>query len=496
MQASAETGCAPNMGVESGIFRITPGTAGGKHRGMNLSRSLPVALVAAACLAAVPAAAPVAAARSSATIAWHTCGDQQDAQCATLRLPVDWSDPGGATFGFAIARRPATDPSARVGTLIFGPGGPSDSGVDRVANGAHRFSDDLRRHFDIVSFDPRGVVGSNPVVCSPGLLAQAPAPVLKSQADFDATVAYNRRLWADCRARTGPVFDHADTESTVRDLDALRAALGERTLTFQGSSYGTLLGEEYAERYPDRVRAIVLESVVDHSVGTSGLLTTQAWALQDSFDAFVAWCDTDATCALHGQDVRAVFAGLLADADAGRLGMAPFDLVATVHGGVKGPDFPKLAQLLAALNSGTPGKPVGNLGVVVPVFCSDWSLPVRDYSQYAAVLRQAATVAPDVRYPAQVFALTMCLGWPKPVANPQHVLHVRTSIPLLLLNSRHDPATGYNWAQAVARQLGRHGVLVTYQGAGHGSYTLSDCMQQIADRYLIALTVPRRGTIC
>jgi alpha-beta hydrolase superfamily lysophospholipase len=128
--------------------------------------------------------------------------------------------------------------------------------------------------------------------------------------------------------------------------------------------------------------------------------------------------------------------------------------------------------------------------------CSDWSLPVRDYAGYAAVLRRAAAVAPDVRYPAQVFALTMCLGWPKPVANPQRVLHVRTSIPLLLLNSRHDPATGYNWALAVARQLGRGGVLVTYQGGGHGSYTLSDCMQQTADRYLIALTVPRPGTTC
>jgi alpha-beta hydrolase superfamily lysophospholipase len=90
----------------------------------------------------------------------------------------------------------------------------------------------------------------------------------------------------------------------------------------------------------------------------------------------------------------------------------------------------------------------------------------------------------------------MCLGWPKPVANPQHTPRVRTAIPVLLLNSRHDPATGYNWAWNVARQLGRHGVLVTYAGAGHGSYGLSDCIRQIADRYLIALSVPRPGTTC
>ena len=432
-----------------------------------------------------------------ATLDWRACGKQGDAQCATLTLPVDWSDPSGPTFGLAIARRPATDPAQRVGTLVFGPGGPGDSGVDRVANGYTRFSEDLRRHFDIVSFDPRGVAGSNPVVCSPDLLAAAPAPVLTSQADFDATVAYNRKLWADCRARTGPVFDHADTASTVRDLDALRAALGEHTLTFQGSSYGTLLGEEYAERYPGRVRAIVLESVVDHSSTDSGaFLSSQAWALQDSFDAFVAWCDADGTCALHGQDVRALYAGLLAKAQAGELGMSPFDLVAVTHKGVKDPGYPALAQFLAALAAGGPGVHVGNLGVVVPAFCNDWALPVRDYREYAAILRRSAAVAPDVRYPAQVFSLTLCLGWPKPVANPQHVLRVHTAVPLLLLNSRHDPATGLNWARSVARQLGPDGVLVTYEGAGHGSYSRSACMRQIADRYLISQVVPARGTTC
>ncbi|MGX6606870.1 alpha/beta hydrolase [Micromonosporaceae bacterium Da 78-11] len=442
------------------------------------------------------AVVPGAAARA-AGLDWRVCGDKKDAQCATLTLPVDWSRPGGETFGLVIARRPATDRVHRIGTLVFGPGGPSDSGVDRVANQPGRFSDELRSRFDIVSFDPRGVGGSNPVVCSPEVLADPPTPVLTSQADFDATVRYNRDLWRDCRQRTGGVFDHADTASTVRDVDALRAALGERKLTFHGSSYGTLLGELYAERYPGRVRAILLESVVDHRpTSTAGFLSSQAWALQDSFDAFVAWCDTAAECALHGRDVRAVWADLLDDAAGGRLGMTPFDLVAVAHRGTKETDYPWLARTLGALAGGAPGQPVGNLGVVVPAFCNDWSLPVRDYAEYAAILRRVATVAPDVRYPAQVFALTMCLGWPKPVANPQHTLRVHTPVPLLLINSRHDPATGLNWASSVARQLGRHGVLVTYAGAGHGSYNLSDCIQQTADRYLIALALPRPGTIC
>ncbi|GAA2615163.1 hypothetical protein GCM10010304_80420 [Streptomyces roseoviolaceus] len=133
-------------------------------------------------------------------------------------------------------------------------------------------------------------------------------------------MAYNRRLRADCRAYTGPVFDRLDTAQTVRDVEALRAALGERKLTFHGSSYGTLLGAQYAETYPRRVRAIVLESVMDHSVPTTrDFLQSEAATAEDSFREFVRWCDGAADCALHGRDVRAVWQGLLALAGRGEL---------------------------------------------------------------------------------------------------------------------------------------------------------------------------------
>jgi pimeloyl-ACP methyl ester carboxylesterase len=416
-------------------------------------------------------------------LTWHDCGDKFAAECTTLTLPVDWSHPGGPAFGLAVARHRATDPAHRVGTLVFGPGGPGDSGVDRIRNGLNRFSPELQQDFDIVSFDPRGVGGSSPVICPPGLLASAPSPVLTSQADFDRTVAYNRKLWAGCRSA---VFDHADTASTVRDLDALRAALGERTLTFQGTSYGTLLGEQYAERYPGRVRAIVLESVVDHRPATtSQFLVEQSWAQQDSFDAFAA--------AFPGQDVRAEYATALARAAAGQLQITAFQLDALTLKLLKDPDYPRLAQALATPEA-IPDP--GPLVVVPAVFCNDWSLPVRNYQEYAAILRRAETVAPDLHYGAQVMSLTMCLGWPRPVANPQHTLNVHTRTPLLLINSRHDPATGINWAASVERQLGPDGVLVVYQGAGHGAYSLSACVRQVTDRYLVSLKVPRRGTAC
>jgi pimeloyl-ACP methyl ester carboxylesterase len=459
---------------------------------MMIARSLLLAVTA----VAVTAVAPPASARPAA-LDWKPCaadGEAATAQCAKLKLPIDWADPGGATFEFAVARRTATDPAARVGALIFGPGGPGDSGVSRVI-GQSRFSEELRRRFDIVSFDPRGVGGSNPVKC-PSMGEPAPAPVLTSQADFDRTLAYNRKLWAGCRELTGPIFDHADSASTARDLDALRAALGERSLTFHGSSYGTQLGELYAEKYPDRVRAIVLESVVDHSQDTGGLLRTQAWALQDAFDTFVAWCDRETSCAVHGQDVRAIWAQLMARADRGDLGMTPFDLAATAHGALYRPDYPKLAGLIADLQAGGTGAPATLPPLVTAVFCADWSLPVRDYREYQRQLDQAAAEAPDVRYSAAVFAVSSCLGWPQPVANPQHELKVHTRTPLLLLNAAHDPATGYNWATEVSRQLGRHGVLLTYDGAGHGSYSRSACMRETADAYLISLELPPPGTVC
>jgi pimeloyl-ACP methyl ester carboxylesterase len=464
-----------------------------------------VALAVVAGLAAAALTTPATAAPARA-ISWAPCPTDPTAQCGTLSLPVDWSHPDGARFDLALARRTATDPAHRVGTLVFGPGGPGDSGVDRIVTGIGRFDATLRARFDIVSFDPRGVGRSGPVTCSPGLLAEQPSPVIDSPASFAATVAYNRSLYADCRARSGPVFDHLDTMSTVHDLDAVRAALGERALTFHGSSYGTLLGEEYAETYPHRVRALVLESVVDHSLGTSDFLATQSSTAEDSFDEFVAWCGRDASCALHGRDVPALWADLLARAGRGELPdptgatpLTPFKLAALAQHELYDPSWSDLATLLRALDDGTarPGQPHSGSTYPMAVFCADWNLPVRDYRQYAADLREAGALAPTLRYPQALLALSTCLGWPGRAADPQHRLSVHgVATPLLLGNSLHDPAAGYDWATNVAAQLGRAGVLLTYDGWGHGVYNSSPCAQAAIDRYLLTRRLPPPGTHC
>ncbi|MEU3825563.1 alpha/beta hydrolase [Streptomyces sp. SID161] len=460
------------------------------------------------CLAAAPAvhASPSA----TGALRWAPCGDRQDpgAECATLSVPVDWAHPDGPRLGLAVARRKATDPGARVGSMVFGPGGPGDSGVEMVVGRVSRFSPEVRRRFDIVSFDPRGVGGSNPVTCSAGLLAQRPSPVLKSQADFETTVAYDRRLRADCRARTGPVFDHLDTAQTVRDVDALRAALGERKLTFHGSSYGTLLGAQYAETYPRRVRAMVLESVMDHSVATTrDFLRAEAATAEDSFQEFRKWCHGAAECALHGRDVRVVWQDLLTRAGRGTLedpakpgtSLSSSDLVNKIaFRAFYAADHAGLATAIAEMEASKPlpASPTSPapLPSATAVFCSDWHLPVRDYREYASVVAMMKRTAPDLPYLLPIHMAAACLG--APTANPQHRLNVHGSPPVLVSNALHDPATGYPWAVSVARQLGRSGVLLTYEGQGHGSVTSGPCMEHAVDSYLTDLAVPPQGTSC
>ncbi|MEU5876304.1 alpha/beta hydrolase [Spirillospora sp. NPDC047279] len=483
------------------------------------------ALVAAGVVASVLAAAPTsvqaapAGAPGAGGLRWAACEPGKPAwdgaECARLRLPVDWARPDGPTFEMEIARRTTTDP-ARVGTLVFGPGGPGDSGRERVGTGISRFSPEVRRRFDIVSFDPRGVGRSSPVQCSPEKLAARPSPVMKSQNDFAATVAYNKELAADCRDLTGGVHDHLDTAQTVRDLEAIRVALGEGRLTFHGSSYGTILGAQYAETYPGRVRAMVLESVFDHSVPrTREFLETQARAGQDLFDEFVKWCGRDAGCALHGRDVRAVWQGLLDKAGRGEVATPPAadpqgrlgprlttsDLVNMVaFRAFYNADFARLADMIVYMEThapaGTEPPRLSPLPPTVPIFCSDWRLPVRDFREYDALVRRMNGAAPDMPYLLPLRMVAACLG--TPAANPQHRLKptVRRGPPVLLSNGLHDPATPYTFAVSVARQFGPKGVLLTYDGAGHGSATSGPCMENAVDAYLTELTLPARGAHC
>ncbi|MEV6343927.1 alpha/beta hydrolase [Actinoplanes sp. NPDC051851] len=448
-------------------------------------------------------------------VTWSPCPEDPAVQCGFMRVPADWAAPRGTGIELALARRPATDPAQRIGVLLVNPGGPGGSAVNMTLD-TEFFTPELRRRFDIVGLDPRGVGRSSPVLCAQDLIDAKPSPLVTSAAEFAALGAYNRKLAADCAARSGPVFGHTDTASVVHDVEALRIALGEQRISIFGASYGSLIGELYGQSYPDRLRAVTLDSVMDHSVDVDGFLTQETEAAQDSFDEFVAWCARDTRCVLRGRDIPALWESLVARAGEGRLA-DPYDppekltvwrLISAAFSAFYDPQWFSFAHYLKDADeapAGGPPPPAPERAAddvdLAPnsfpsVFCADWSLPVGDFSAYVTRLDGLKARAPQIR--ASSLALSAaagCIGWPSGPADPQRPL-TPARIPVLLISTRHDPATAHAWAQQVAAQLGPNARLVTYEGWGHVAYSHSDCVRGVVDRYLVGLRLPEAGTSC
>lgn len=478
------------------------------------------AVIVSALLTLTTAAVPVATAEPKREIVWAPCAENPAASCGTIELPVDWSQPDGARFELAVAKVPATDPARRVGALFVNPGGPGGSGVSMALNSASVFTAELRSRFDIVGIDPRGVARSHPVVCSRTALDRPGDTLLpRSDAEFDALLAYNRQLAEDCRQQTGPLFDHVDSVAVARDLDAVREAMGERLLNWYGVSYGTLTGQMYAELYPKRIRSLAQDSNMDHSLSTWPFLLSEAAFVEDSFRQFVAWCDRSTNCAAHGEDLDAIWSSLLERADAGTLVdpadghvVTAWELLGTTEFFFNRPRWTELGQLWAALHDGTTPplsvrtvlralRPVADDEELVPdvraQFCEDWTVSIDSFRELDSLWRVSQRVAPNMRTSSNALgAIVSCLGWEGSVNNPQHALRVSGAPRIVMLNGKHDPATGYGWAINVERQLRPQAVLVTYEGAGHGAYRRNDCTRGVTDRYLIDLTVPAKGTTC
>jgi pimeloyl-ACP methyl ester carboxylesterase len=454
---------------------------------------------------------------------WKPCPDQDEqVDCGSLAVPIDWSKPNGPTIDIGLARRKATDTSARIGTLVVLPGGPGGSGADEVKGGMYSqpVPAEVASRFDLVGFDPRGTSGSHPIRCDEpdGLSVDDFVPTTDER--FERLHAIMRATDESCRKHTGPLFDFIDTLSAVRDLDAVRAALGEKKLSLTGLSYGTLLGQQYAEKFPRRVRALILDSTMDHSLkSTWDFLRTEAVAVEETFDEFVAWCARATPCALHGRDARRVFNDLYAKAERGELTevtesgetrkLHPLELVADVQAHLSDPDhtWKPISEILAKLAGGEPADTrARRLGVArfgtessqdpTAIFCADWQIPVRDAAEVRTLLRRQASVAPDMRLSVQAWGVTVrCLARPAETRNPQKPVRWTGVAPVLLLNSRYDPATPYQWARSVEHQTGA--VLLTYDGWGHGVASAdSDCATAAIGLYLTEVRTPDRGTHC
>jgi pimeloyl-ACP methyl ester carboxylesterase len=473
--------------------------------GKRLLTAAAITAVAGGLLAAAPASAAEAG-----TIDWKPCADAPGVDCGTVTVPIDYGHPGAGTTSIALARRKATDPQARIGAVLMDPGGPGGPGAGQVKAG-WSLSAAVTRRFDTVGFDPRGIGDSTQIKCGlDEVIADHPL-VPANQAEFEQLAQYNRKLGESCGRLTGPLARFADTRTVARDMDAIRAALGEKKLTYYGVSYGTLMGQQYAEQFPDKVRALVLDSNMDHSQqGAWDFLQSETQSVQAEFGEFVAWCGRTTTCALHGQDVSKVTRALqdkaargeLKDPESGEV-ITPLTLAGYFQGSFYGPDWDRLATELKSLSDGakpavksTPRDDIPVNTVFQSVFCDDWRLPVHNYAELETYRRAAAASAPDIKVNSLGWqAVTACIGWPEKTSNPQHPLQVHGAPPLLVLSSEFDPATPYAWSRTVARQTG--GTLLTYDGWGHGAYFKnSDCVTKATDDYLITGKLPATGTHC
>ena len=521
----------------------------GKRRGRWpgwIAATVALALLAAGCSGSV--AGPASPAPAPTTLAgyyaqrldWQPCND--GFQCARLLVPFDYARPSGPRFSLPVIKLPAADPSRRVGALVINPGGPGGSGVQYALGARSEFPSALLARFDIVGFDPRGVAASEPALtCLTGpqldkYLATDDMPA--SAAQLAEVVAQSKLYAAGCARNSAALLPYVGTQNAARDMDILRAALGQPRLSFLGKSYGTYLGTWYAQLFPHRVRALVLDGAVDPDTPSLQDDITQAEGFQVALRSFAAWCLTTANCPLRGgsggsgssgvagqgggaRSVDAAVARLqslivranstplanhLGDgqvADGAMLlnGVASalysksfwIDLKTGLAGAFAG-DGTVLVQLANLLMERNPNGTYANLADAdTSISCLDRPWP-RSLAAWEAAASAASRAAPLFGAPL-VWGNLSCAYWPVP-SYPLPRIRAAGAPPILVVGTLRDPATPYRWAQALAGDLSS-GVLLGWNGDGHTAYGEgSACVDTIVNDYLIGLSVPRSGMVC
>ena len=505
-----------------------------------LARGLGGLAVAASAAALVVAVAPAGAAPelSVAPVAWAPCAPE-GFECATYPVPVDYAAPDGPTVPLALIRRPADDPAAKIGTLFVNPGGPGTSGVSfvRSAGLAVATDDETRRTFDIVGFDPRGVGASSPIGCFETLqdLAEALGPAKEvpiGATEIRDTLTAYRGYTGACGRTAGPLLPHLSTLNVARDLDLLRRAVGDEQLTFAGYSYGTLIGATYANLYPDRVRALVLDGFVD-PVGRTQLSVLneleRAGGFERTLKAFLAACEAAGpgcafsagapaakltalrerlrtgpvlvpaenmtisisyfTAYLATQLQRpALFVGTAARLQRWYDGIVPqAAAVATTAADARVAAASRAGPLVDAYGG-------NSFDALNGVNCLDKDLPPDQWAYPPLALSFETAYRTFGRL--QAFAASVCATWPVSGERYDGPWDRPTANPVLVVGVQHDPATPYVFAQRGTRELA-DARLLTITGFGHTSLrTVSSCARAKVNTYLRTLALPPEGTVC
>jgi pimeloyl-ACP methyl ester carboxylesterase len=471
---------------------------------------------------AAPSPSPSRAATPPAPLpapTWRDC--QGSFQCATLAVPLVEGQPGAGTVDLALTRLRSAKKGQRIGSLIVNPGGPGASAVGYLQAAWQQIPEAVRARFDLVAFDPRGVGRTEPIRC--GTTAEldryfALDPTPDDRAELRALEDANAALAQGCSARSGRVLPHVSTAEAARDLDRVRAAVGDEKLTYLGYSYGTSLGAAYLDAFPTHVRAMVLDGGIDPRLTWDGLLEGQSKGFDRALEAFLADCERR-RCSYRAEvtgDLLEAFDRLAEQVErtplptGERRTVGPGEFSLGVGAGLysKTNGWPAISEALVAAERGD-GAPLLALSdsyldrgpngyanvseALISVVCLDRQWP-RDSAPYLALADRVRPDAPRFG-PAIALSGLICADWPiDPVGGPTTVT-APGSPPVVVIGTRRDPATPYAWSVALSDQLSQ-GVLITYEGDGHTVYRTGAprCLRAPVDQYLITGESPGERT--
>lgn len=453
-------------------------------------------------------------------LSWSDC--HGGFQCARLEVPIDYAAPEGDTIKLSVVRKRASGSSPR-GSLVINPGGPGASGVDYALAADIVISDAVRRRYHVVGFDPRGVRRSAPIQCVSDarldrLLAidGSPDDAAEEQQIADEWAA----LGAGCAKRRPQLTAHIGTQDAARDLDVLRAALGDRRLSYLGKSYGTFLGATYAELFPRRVGRLVLDGMLDPAASGPQIAAGQAAGFQRAFRAYLKSCLSRSSCPFRGpvDAAQARVARLLTRLDSTPLPAEPgrpvTEALAVIGVAAALYDEGSWSLLTRAFREALRGRgdtllaladyysdrgPNGHyttnsIEALYAVSCLDRpeSKDLADYRAAAAAVSKSSPVFG----PFIAWGSVACATWPVPPTGEPHPIVAAGANPILVVGTTRDPATPYSWAVSAARAFAS-ARLLTYDGDGHTAYRRgSACIDRAVDRFLLEGRLPSKGTRC
>lgn len=463
----------------------------------------------------------------SSTLDWGHCTDpkveEAVLECATLKVPLDYDHPNGDSIDLALVRVPAS--GDRRGAVLFNPGGPGGSAFDYIAQGGTTISSALGLDsFDLIGFDPRGVDRSNGIHCVTDQFLDEHNFVDLTPDTPEEQALKDEALTGfidGCKQMYGDTLRFYSTANTARDIDAIRAALGDDQVSFLGISYGTYLGAAYATMFPDRVRAMVLDSVLEPNGDTvEQQFKTQLVGFEGAFDNWAQWCQTTPSCAFTAADVGARWDALrqrldetpLTAAD-GRVGNNAVMLLATQEALYSRSEWPVLGEAMAKAESGDAsgifaladsynqrdenGK-YSTLDQAFPVITCASGIEAQRPDDPAALLTTLQAAAPRMAKDFTVADLTADNDRCKAITGIVDPVKISYSGdgPVVLIGGANDPATPIRWAQKMLGELGPNARLVTYTGEGHGQLLASSCVTDIEGQLLANLNLPAPDAVC